>query len=84
MFRRRKQQMVYCDKCRGRFKLKPKVEKVENDIERVHFTCKHCKHDYTAYYTNSIVKGKQTVLRKTTDIKRRKKIENDIQKKWID
>lgn len=80
MFGKRKQQMIYCDECGGRFKLRPKVEKIKDDIERVHFTCKHCKHDYTAYYTNNLIKGKQMLVRKTKDVKRRNKLKNDIKK----
>ncbi len=76
----KKHPMVDCDYCGGRFKLKPKVEKVKDDIERVHFKCKHCKHDYTAYYTNNLIKGKQMLVRKTKDVKRRIKLKNDIQK----
>ncbi len=74
--------MVYCDKCGGRFKLKPKLKKVKDDIERIHFKCKHCKHDYTAYYVNDYIKQKQKELRQTDfkNIKKRMELENEIQK----
>lgn len=80
VFKRRKQQMVYCDKCGGRFKLCPETERIKDDIERVHFKCKHCKHDYTAYYTNNYVKEKQKELRKIDmkNIKKRMEIEKEI------
>ncbi|MSS43784.1 hypothetical protein FYJ27_08590 [Anaerosalibacter bizertensis] len=80
MFKRRKQQMVYCDECGGRFKLRPQVEKIKDDIERVHFVCKHCKHDYTAYYTNNYIKQKQKEIREVgmRDIKKRMEIEKEI------
>lgn len=76
----KKHPMVDCDYCGGRFKLKTKVEKVKNDIERVHFKCKHCNYDYTAYYTNNLIKGKQMLLGKTKDVKKRNKLKNNIQK----
>src|SRR5699024_9108488 len=77
----KKRPLVDCDKCGGRFKLRPQIEKVKSDIEKVHFECKHCKYDYTAYYTNQYIKEKQKEMRvhNFNQLDEKKKLEREIQ-----
>src|SRR5699024_4724191 len=77
----KKRPLVDCDNCGGRFKLNPKIEKLKDDIERIHFKCKHCKHDYTAYYTNQYIKEKQKEMRviNFNQLDEKKKLEKEIQ-----
>lgn len=77
----KKHLIVDCDKCRGRFKLKPKTEKMKDGIERVHFTCKHCKHNYTAYYTNNYIKEKQKEIKTLNyqQLGKKRELEREVQ-----
>lgn len=44
--------LVDCDKCNGRFKLRVRKKRLDGKDEAICYTCKHCKHEYTAYYQN--------------------------------
>ena len=54
---------VFCDKCKKEFVISVKTEKLEDNIERVYFTCPHCDKQYTSYYTNVLIKKKQAEMR---------------------
>ncbi|MBU3185661.1 hypothetical protein [Clostridium estertheticum] len=48
-----KHQIVDCDECKHKFKLKPsilKTEKVGEEVERTYFKCPKCKHKFIVAY----------------------------------
>lgn len=51
--------MVSCDKCKKEFEIKPQVEQLQDNVERIYFVCPHCSEQYTAYYLDDGIKSKQ-------------------------
>lgn len=51
--------VAYCNDCKKQFHIEPKEENLENDVSRTYFKCLHCKKEYTAYYSNILIKKKQ-------------------------
>ncbi|MBU3171351.1 hypothetical protein [Clostridium estertheticum] len=48
-----KHQIVDCDECNHKFKLKPsitKTEKIGEEVERTYFKCPKCKHKFIVVY----------------------------------
>lgn len=56
---------AYCNEgCQKSFSIHEfETKKLEEDIERTFFACPHCKHEYTAYYTDAGVRKLQEKMR---------------------
>lgn len=53
---------VLCDKCKSNFKIKPKMEKLEKEIEFHYFDCPICFKRYETHKTNTITRELQARL----------------------
>lgn len=55
---------VKCDKCNKVFKIASKVKKHPLGVEEMYFTCPHCKHHYTAFFSNKKIRRMQAEVSK--------------------
>ncbi len=64
-----------CNKCKYEFNITLRKEKlkIRNNAERVYFICPKCKEEYTAYFTNDIIKAKQVKIERL-----KKEVENEM------
>ncbi len=75
--------LVYCDECLKEYEPEFKVKKVKDDIEETYFKCPHCKHKYTAFYTNRSIRQQQTKLRNTYKKFDKKRLTNHQLQFWL-
>lgn len=54
---------IFCDICSKTFIIDIQTQQLENNVERVYFTCSHCNTQYTSYYTNVLIKRKQAQIK---------------------
>lgn len=62
--KKEKAEKVYCDECKYEFYITLRKEKLKDRIERIYFICPKCKKEYTAYYTNDVIKANQVKIRR--------------------
>jgi transcriptional regulator NrdR family protein len=78
---------VNCDYCHNEFQISLNKVAVQKDIERNYFTCPHCKNDFTSFYTNKSIRGKQIKSQKlwekfhtTKTINKKENIQKQVEK----
>ena len=63
--------IVFCDRCKKNFIIDIETQDLGDNTERIYFTCPHCSKEYTSYYTNILIKKKQSKIREIqSDIRR--------------
>lgn len=55
---------VFCDECNKDFEIELLVQDLDGGVEKVHFFCPECGHEYMAYYTDASIREKQTKMKK--------------------
>jgi transcription elongation factor Elf1 len=59
---------VNCDNCGKSFKIKKlKTKWINDNVQRVYFTCPYCKQEYTSFYTDDRIRKN---IKKIDDLQR--------------
>lgn len=74
---------VECNRCHKKFKLKLEIEKLEDGIEKIYFSCPKCKKVYPCYYTDEPLREmmeKQRECFKNGNVEEYKEIKERVSK----
>lgn len=55
---------VECDECGRTQKMKPKMKRLKDKVEKHYFECEHCNHIYLICYMDDDIKREQKRIRK--------------------
>jgi ribosomal protein L31 len=60
-----KEKEVICDCCGNTFKIKKlKTKWINDNVQKIYFTCPYCKQEYTPFYTDERIRKNQKEIEK--------------------